>query len=93
VNLIISASTSLDYVEVVAKAFLWENIDYLAIHYPPQRVAVLRNLAEQIKAQGRCFITQAGFNPVLPSVLVRLAKSHFTRYEKVRVGVAMNTRF
>jgi len=93
VNLIISASTSMDYVEVVAKAALQENIDYLDIHYPQQRVAVLRNLAEQIKAQGRCFITQAGFNPGLPSVLVRLAKSHFTRYEKVRVGVAMNTRF
>ena len=94
VDLIISASTSLDYVEVVAKAALQENIDYLDIHYPQQRVAVLRNLAEQIKAQGRCcFITQAGFNPGLPSVLVRLAKSHFTRYEKARVGVAMNTRF
>ena len=93
VNLIISASTGLDYVEVVAKAALQENIDYLDIHYPQQRVAVLKNLAEQIKAQGRCFITQAGFNPGLPSVLVRLAKSHFTRYEKVRVGVAMNTRF
>jgi len=82
VNLIISASTSLDYVEVVAKASLQENIDYLDIHYPQQRVAVLKNLAEQIKAQGRCFITQAGFNPGLPSVLVRLAKSHFTRYDK-----------
>ena len=34
VNLIISASTSLDYVEVVAKASLRENIDYLDIHYP-----------------------------------------------------------
>jgi saccharopine dehydrogenase (NAD+, L-lysine-forming) len=80
-------------VEVVAKASLQENIDYLDIHYPQQRVAVLKNLAEQIKAQGRCFITQAGFNPGLPSVLVLLAKSHFTRYEKARVGVAMNTRF
>ena len=50
VNLIISASTSLDYVEVVAKAALQENIDYLDIHYPQQKVAVLKNLAEQIKA-------------------------------------------
>jgi len=50
VNIIISASTSLDYVEVVAKAALQENIDYLDIHYPQQKVAVLKNLAEQIKA-------------------------------------------
>ena len=93
VDLIISASTSLDYVEVVAEAALQANIDYLDIHYPQQRVAVLKNLEKRIAAQGLCFITQAGFNPGLPSVLVRLAKSHFTRYEKARVGVAMNTRF
>lgn len=93
VDLLISASTSLDYMEVVARAALQANIDYLDIHYPQQRVAVLKNLSKQIKAQDLCFITQAGFNPGLPSVLIRLARSHFTRYEKARVGVAMNTRF
>ncbi|RPI49295.1 MAG: hypothetical protein EHM49_10130 [Deltaproteobacteria bacterium] len=93
VDLLISASTSLDYMEVVAKAALLANIDYLDIHYPQQRVAVLKNLSKQIKAQGLCFITQAGFNPGLPSALIRLARSRFTRYEKARVGVAMNTRF
>jgi saccharopine dehydrogenase (NAD+, L-lysine-forming) len=93
VDLIISASTSLDYVEVVAEVALQEDVDYLDIHYPQQRVNVLKRLAEQITAQGRCFVTQAGFNPGLSSVLVRLAKDHFTQYEMARVGVAMNTRF
>jgi hypothetical protein len=93
VDLLISAATTVDYVDQVAEAALHADIDYLDIHYPQQNIKVLKNMAVQIREEGRCFITQAGFSPGLPSVLIRLARDHFTRYEKARVGIAMNTRF
>ena len=93
VDLLISAATTIDYVDQVAGAALHAGIDYLDIHYPQQNIKVLKKMAGKIREEGRCFITQAGFSPGLPSVLIRLAGDHFTRYEKARVGIAMNTRF
>jgi saccharopine dehydrogenase (NAD+, L-lysine-forming) len=93
VDLLISAATTVDYVDIVAKTALHEGIDYLDIHYPQQSITILKKMARQIEAEGRTFITQCGFNPGLPSVLIRLAKSHFAKYEKARLGIAMNTRF
>jgi saccharopine dehydrogenase (NAD+, L-lysine-forming) len=92
-DLVISAATSVDYVDIVAGAALRAGVDYLDIHYPQKGLAKLKKMAGQIKAEGRCFITQAGFNPGLPSVLTLLGKGYLSRYEKARVGVAMNTRF
>ena len=93
IDLLISAATTINYVDQVAGAALHAGIDYLDIHYPQQNITVLKKLAGKIREEGRCFITQAGFSPGLPSVLIRLAGDHFTRYEKARVGIAMNTRF
>ena len=93
IDMLISAATTIEFRDEVARAALHAGIDYLDIHYPQQNIAVLKKMAVQIKADSRCFITQAGFCPGLPSVLIRLAGEHFSRYEKARVGIAMNTRF
>ena len=93
VDLLISAATTIDYVDQVAGAALHAGIDYLDIHYPQKNIKILKKMAGLIGEKGSCFITQAGFSPGLPSVLIRLARDHFTRYEKARVGIAMNTRF
>lgn len=93
VLMVIVAATTIDYAETVAKAAIAAGADYLDIHYPQNSVPVLKRLRPEIEAAGRCFITQAGFCPGLPALLVRTAARHFTDYEKARVGVAMNTRF
>jgi hypothetical protein len=93
VDMLISAATTINYVDQVAAAALYAGIDYLDIHYPQKNIEVLKKMAGQIEADCLCFITQAGFNPGLPSVLIRLVADHFSRYEKASVGIAMNTRF
>lgn len=92
-QMVIVAATTTGYIEMVARAAIAAGADYLDIHYPQKSVPVLKKLAPEIETMRRCFITQAGFFPGLPSVLVRSAACHFTEYEKARVGVAMNTRF
>jgi len=61
-----------------------ENIDYHGYSLSQAEGAVLKNLQTD-KGTGSLLHNSGGFNPGLPSVLVRLAKSHFTRYEKARV--------
>ena len=49
-------------------------------------------MTPSIKEAGRCFITQAGFHPGLPSVFVRYAAPTFDRYKKAVISTAMNAR-
>jgi saccharopine dehydrogenase (NAD+, L-lysine-forming) len=93
VDIVVVAATTTKHVETVARSALAAGIDYLDIHYPQEIVAALKALAPEIEGAGRCFITQAGFFPGLPSVLVRLAAPYFHKYRAARVGMAMNTQF
>jgi hypothetical protein len=93
VQMVIVASSTADYAETVARTAIEKGIDYLDIHYSQTNIPALKRLATEIVAADRCFITQAGFCPGLPSALVRLASGYFSSYEKAKVGMAMNTRF
>lgn len=93
VDMVIAASTTTQYTDIVARSAIAAGIDYLDIHHPQKNASALLNLAPEIKKAGLCFITQAGFHPGLPSVLTRSASKFFTRYRKSVVGVAMNTQF
>ncbi|MHC1687282.1 MAG: saccharopine dehydrogenase family protein [Methanothrix sp.] len=92
-DMVIVASTTTNYVDAVAGAALDAGIDYLDIHYPKRCFSILSGLSDRIDESGQCFITQAGFVPGLPSLLVRLAASRFDDIEIATVGAAMNTRF
>ena len=92
VSMVIVASTTTRYVKQVAQAAIDVGIDYLDIHYQQNTVPILNALTSSIKEAGRCFITQAGFHPGLPSVFVRYAAPNFDRYKKAVISTAMNTR-
>ena len=49
--------------------------------------AALRDLAAEIGRSGRCFITEAGAVPGLPSALVLLAADHFDQFGSIAVRV------
>jgi saccharopine dehydrogenase (NAD+, L-lysine-forming) len=93
IDLLISAATSTEHIGDVAAAAIRSGTDYLDIHFPQSVTGTLASMSTEIKASGRCFITQAGFYPGLPSVMVRWAAPFFSRYLKARVGVAMNSSF
>ncbi|NYT02566.1 MAG: hypothetical protein GKC10_07405 [Methanosarcinales archaeon] len=92
-DLVVSASSTATQVGHVARASLDAGADYLDIHFLQAGVPVLQEMAPRIRDAGRFFMTQAGFCPGLPAVMVRRAAPLFDRYVQARVGVAMSSRF
>ena len=82
---VIASSTS-EFVAQVARAALEAQTDYLDVQYSSAKLAVLQNLEAEICAAGRCFITDGGFHPGLPGVLVRYAAAQFDRLLRANVG-------
>ena len=72
-DLVVVASSTSAHTATVARAALEAGLDYMDPHYSTPKLAVLRGMAPDIEAAGRCFITDAGFHPGLPAALVRFA--------------------
>lgn len=85
-NLVVVASSTTQYARQVANAALQAGIDYLDLQYSPQKIAILRSMEAEIQQTGRCFITDGGFHPGLPAVLVRYAAQSFDILESAMVG-------
>jgi len=92
-DLVIDAATTVPFVEETARAALEARADYMDIHYPQEVVPVLAAIASEAEAAGVTLVTQAGFLPGLPSVLVRWAGAQFSDYRRARVSVAMRSDF
>ena len=84
-TLVITASTT-RHASVTARAALASQVDCIDIQYSPAKVALLRSLAPDIERAGCCFVTDAGFHPGLPGVLVRRAARDLDVIESAHVG-------
>jgi saccharopine dehydrogenase (NAD+, L-lysine-forming) len=72
VDLVIVASGTTDHAGDVARAALETNIDYYDILLPfPDKRRSLLDLQEDIEQRGRTFITDGGFHPGMPALLLR----------------------
>lgn len=80
-RLVVVAAPITAYVENVIRTSLEMGVDYLDIQLSARKFAMLQSLADEIKLAGRCFITEAGFHPGLPSALVRYAAAHMDNIE------------
>ncbi|MDF0591181.1 saccharopine dehydrogenase NADP-binding domain-containing protein [Candidatus Methanocrinis natronophilus] len=92
-DLVVDAATTVPFVEETARAALEAGADYLEIHYPQEVVSALALVAPEAEAAGITLVTQGGFLPGLPSVLVRWAETQFSEYWRARVYVAMRSDF
>lgn len=92
VTLVIDATTATQSVKNVARAALAVGADYLDFHFEQKVVLELETCKPEIIKSGRCFITQAGFHPGLPSTFVRYAAPHFDELKKAIIGMAMNEK-
>ena len=70
----------------VARAALEAGCDYFDVQYSARKVAALAGMQEDILRAGRCFITDGGFHPGLPAVMVRWAADRFDALERAVVG-------
>lgn len=77
VDFLVVASSTARHAGAVAAAALDAGVDYLDVQYSQEKSRVLMALAGDIERAGRCFITDAGFHPGLPSALVRYADGCF----------------
>lgn len=82
VDFVLVASSTVKYVQEVATAALESGVDYLDIQYSQKKVPILKSLEKEIEKAGLCFITEAGFHPGLPSVMLRYVAPHFSHIEK-----------
>ncbi|OGB62340.1 MAG: hypothetical protein A2Y94_11335 [Caldithrix sp. RBG_13_44_9] len=86
VQMVVVASSTSQYTRNVAQAALNIGIDYLDILYSTPKLEILKSLANQMKQQGLCFISDGGFHPGLPAAMVRYLAPEFERLETAHVG-------
>ena len=86
VHLVVVASSTATYVEQIAKRAIDTGTDYLDINYSRSKIATLQSMQNEIKNSGLCFITDGGFHPGLPSVLVRHIARYFQHLDSAVVG-------
>lgn len=86
VELVIAASSTAEYTKNVAEAAIAAKIDYLDIQYSTGKIKILRALQSEIERAGCCFITEGGFHPGLPAVLIRYVAPYFDSLETANVS-------
>jgi len=88
-DVVVMASSTAAHVPGVAEAALATQTDYLdALLSSEEKWDALRRLEPNIKAQGRCFITDGGLHPGVPGALVRYAAQRLRDLEHAVVGGA-----
>lgn len=87
--LLVAAPTT-RYAGTVIDAALEAGVDYLDVQLDAGKTARLKALAPQIEAAGRCFITEAGYHPGLPAVMVRRAAAQLDTIDAAVVAGYLN---
>ena len=89
VDIVIVASSTMDYVHNVAYAALETGTDYLDVQLScPPKLDALNRLREEIEERGRCFITDGGYHPGVPAAMVRFAATQFDALEVANISAA-----
>lgn len=89
-TLVVVAAPTTAYAEVVARSALTAGVDYLDVQLDVRKFTLLKSLSEEIAHAGRCFITEAGFHPGLPSALARYAAAYLDVIESAVIAGFLN---
>ena len=92
IDFVLVAATTTRWAKQIAETAIEAGIDYLDIYFQQSAYPEIRTLAERIRENDRCFITQAGFHPGLPAAIIRKGAQYFDRYDKAKIAFAMNAR-
>lgn len=90
VDMLVVAAPTTHFTQTIIDAALEANVDYLDLQLDARKIELLRSHASRIETQGRCFITEAGFHPGLPSAMVRFAAAHLDRIDDALVAGYLN---
>lgn len=90
IDLVIVASSTAEYTEIVANAAIINKVDYLDIQFSQNKIRILKSLEEKIRETGLQFITDGGYHPGIPAVLVRYAATQMDTIRDALVGAIMH---
>ncbi len=79
VDMLVVAAPATEHAATVIRTALDCGVDYLDVQFSSRKLTILKSLDAEIKRAARCFITEAGFHPGLPSAMVRYAAPHLDR--------------
>lgn len=86
VDFLVLASSTAQYTKGIVRAALDADVDYLDLQYSKEKLEILQNMEGEIKEAGRYFITDGGFHPGLPAVLVRYGARFLDQLTTADVG-------
>jgi saccharopine dehydrogenase (NAD+, L-lysine-forming) len=89
-SMVLVAAPTTHQAGTVIRSALEAGADYLDVQISAEKFALLQSLAPEIEKAGRCFITEAGFHPGLPSALVRYAATQLDSIESAVIGGYLN---
>ncbi len=93
VKMLIVASSTSRYTYEIATSCLKCGVDYLDVLISRDKLRTLKSLSRRIKSSNRCFITEAGFHPGLPAIMVRYAHRYFDCLEDAPVYSYINFKW
>lgn len=86
-DLVINASSTIEYTDNVAKAAVRNNCSYIDIQLSSKlKSLTLKSYEEKILKNKSVFITDGGFHPGIPAALIRYAAGKFDELSKANVG-------
>lgn len=85
-NMAIIASSTTRFTNEIVSAALASRCDYFDIQFSNAKINFLKSLESEIRSAGLCFITDGGFHPGLPAVMIRYIAEKFDQLEKAHVG-------
>jgi hypothetical protein len=87
VEMVVVASSTIEFTQIVAEAALEAGIDYFDVQISAAaKRRVLEALREQILRSGSCFITDGGYRPGIPAAMVRYAATQIQGLESAPVA-------
>ena len=92
VNLCLVAAPTTHHAEIVIRACIDSHVDYLDVQFSSQKLHALYATEKEIQKAGLCFITEAGYHPGLPSVLVRSTIGKLDVVESALVAGYLNMK-
>jgi saccharopine dehydrogenase (NAD+, L-lysine-forming) len=85
-DMAIVASSTTRFTKEIASAALASRCDYFDIQFSNAKINFLKSIENEIRSAGLCFITDGGFHPGLPAVIIRYIAEKFDRLQKAHVG-------
>lgn len=83
---VVVAANAAHYTHRLVMGLLRNGVDCIDAQYSPRKLHEWRQHAAEIRAAGRCVISEAGLLPGLPAALVRFAAERIPRLHEVRMA-------